>query len=239
MALDTPRGIDTAFFEFNGDLLPDELATTSDSGTIDTTSFVGRGSALRIDNSNGGDNEMAEVDAGKLEYSVQDGQMYVEARVKVERVTGAANIGFNDDTGEGSNTLPMELSGTTWTSNAATWIGFVWDSDATNDTWHVMWVDDDADSSTAIATLNSGITVAADVWYTLRVHLFDQGSGNQARATFSVSDGTNAWEYETSGTIDRDVNMTWHLAVENRTGTGCFMDVDYIEAGRSRQNTAP
>jgi hypothetical protein len=182
---------------------------------------------------------MAEVDAGKLEYSVQDGQMYVEARVKVERTTGAANIGFNDDTGEGSNSLPMELSGTTWTSNAGTWIGFVWDSDATNDTWHVMWVDDDADSSTAIGTLNSGITVASGVWYTLRVHLFDQGSGKQSRATFSVSDGTNAWEYETSGTIDRDVNMTWHLGVENRTSTGCFMDVDYIEAGRSRQNTAP
>ena len=239
MALDTPRGWDEVFFEFNGDLIPDELTSTSDTGVIDTTSFVGRGSVLRIDNNNNGDNEMAEVDLGVLEYSVQDGQMVMEAHVKLERVISAVNVGFNDESTDSGNTLPVELSGTTWTSTASTWIGFVYDYDATNKAWHVMWVDDDADSSTPIATLNTGITAAADVWYTMRVHLFDASTTTRARTMFSISDGTNSWEYTADDTIDRDVNMTPHLAVENRAATGAYLDVDYLYAARSRQNTAP
>jgi hypothetical protein len=240
MAIDTSRGMDVYFEDFHGDLIPDELATSSDSGTVTTNvglsgGQAGAASILRLDNSNNGDNEMAEVDLGALLYRVQDGRMYMEARVSIERTTAAATVGFNDDTLEGSNTLPAELSTTTFTSNAGTWIGFLFDSDATTDNWHVFWVDDDNDSTVAIATLQTDIAVASDTWYTLKVDLQDAGSGNQAICNFSVDDENgNSWEYRATSTIDRDVAMVPHIAVENRTTTGAFIDIDYIEAGKSR-----
>lgn len=233
-ALDTQFSMDEVFYDFQGDLIPDELASTNDTGTI-TTGITGGASVLRLDNSNDGDNEMAEVDFGALYYQAQNGRMYLEARVKLERTTCAVNVGFNDETTESSNTLPVELSGTTWTSNASTWIGFVFDSDATNDNWHVFWVDDDNDTSVAIATLNSGIAVAADTWYTLRVDVWDNGSGNPAVAEFFISDGTNSFHYRNDSTIDRDASLTPHLAVENRTTTGAYLDIDLIAAGQTRQ----
>ena len=239
-AYDTTKGMDYYFEDFHGDLIPDELATTSDTGTITTNvGLSARASILRIDNSNDGDDEMAEVDYGALAYTVQDGQMFMEARVLVERTTGAINVGFNDETTAAGNTLPVELATASFTSTASTWIGFLWDSDATNSTFHYFWVDDDGDTGVAIATLNTGITLAAATWYTIRVHLFDAGSGNRAAAVFSISDGTNTLLRRHTDTIDRDQAMTWHLAVENRTTTGCYLDIDYVEAAKSRQDTAP
>ena len=240
MARDTTKGMDVVIYDFNGDLIPDELASSSDTGTLTVNvglsgGKAGTASILRVDCSNDGDNEMAEVDFGALYYRVQDGRMYMEARVSLQALVGAVNIGFNDDTLEASNTLPMELSGTTWTSNASTWIGFVFDSDATTDRWTAMWVDDDSDSTVAIATLISTPTVAASTWYTLRVDLQDAGSGNQAICNFSIADEDgNAWEYRASSTIDRDVALVPHIGVENRTTTGNYVDIDYIEAGKSR-----
>lgn len=233
MAQDSPKGYHVEFYDFGGDTIPDELATSSDTGTI-SNGVTGGDSILRIDNSNDGDNEMCEVDFGALYYRVQEGHMYMEARVKLERVVCAVNVGFNDDSLEASNTLPAELAGTTWTSNASTWIGFVFDSDATNANWHVFWVDDDNDTSVGIAALNTGIAVVAGRWYTIRIDLWDQGSGYQARAHFHITDGTNTWDYESSATIDRDATQVPHLACENRTNTGAYLDIDYVEAGKSR-----
>jgi len=243
-ALDVGEGMDEVHFGFYGDLIPDELATSSDSGTITANvglsgGGAGRASILRVDNSNNGDNEFAEVDFGALNYQVQDGQMYMKARVLLERVVCAVNVGFNDDTLEGGNTLPVELSGTTWTSGASTWIGFAFDSDATNDNWHVFWVDDDGDTSVPIATLNTGIAVAASVWYTMTIQVTDAGSGNRASAIFDLTDGSNHFHYRASDTIDRDVALVPHIGVENRTTTGAFLDIDDIWAGKSRQDTAP
>lgn len=231
-------------FEFEGDLIPARLATTSDSGTITVNvglsgGGAGRNSILRLDNSAGGDNEMAEVDFGALYYQAQDDYIGLEARVLLERIIVAATVGFNDETTESSDTLPVELSGTTFTSNAGTFVGFVIDSNATNDNWHVFWVDDDNDGGVTIATLNTGVALAADKWYTLKVEVWDGGSGNLSPAQFHVSDGTTHFQYRNDNTIDRDQAMVPHLAVENRTGTGAFMDIDYIRAWKSRQDTAP
>jgi hypothetical protein len=246
-AVDMNYGMDEVHYGFHGDLIPDELATTSDTGTITCNvglsgGAAGRASILRLDNSNNTDNDMAEVDFGALNYQVQDGQMYMAARVLLERTVCAVNVGFNDETTESSNTLPAELSGTTWTSNASTWVGFVYDSDATNDNWHIFWVDGDSDTSVAIATLNSGIAVAAGVFYYLFVQLFDNGSGNKAKAQFHISDGTNTFDYRTGTgveTITRSTALVPHIGVENRSATGAYLDIDDIWAGKSRYDTAP
>lgn len=240
MATNTNPGMDVVRYDFHGDLVPDELATTNDSGTLTTNvglsgGKAGTASIIRLDNSNDGDNEMIELDFGALYWRVQDGEMYLEARVSMERTTCGINVGFNDETTDSGNTLPVELSGTTWTSTASSWIGFVLDSDATTNNWYAFWVDDDADTSTAIATLTSDVAAEASEWVTLRVHLTDRGSGNGARATFSIqTENGEDWQYTANTTLDRDVALVPHIAIENRSTTGAYLDVDYIEAGKSR-----
>ena len=57
MALDTTWGIEHVngpSYEFWGDALPGELATTNDSGTITVGANTAGASSVRIDNSNGG-----------------------------------------------------------------------------------------------------------------------------------------------------------------------------------------
>lgn len=248
MPNDTSYGEDLFDFEFHGDLIPDELATTNDSGAVTVNvglsgNKAGRASILRL-NPGPQDNGMAEVDLGALYFQGQDGHIWFEARVSMLDVSvSAMTMGFNDETTDGGNTLPIELSSTTFTSTASTFAGFVYDADATNDNWHIFWVDDDSDTSEAIANLNSGIATADTTWATLRVDLFDRGSGNQMGALFTVRQGSSEFQYDTrvalgkgssSGTIDRDVAMVPHIGVEGRSTAVVGLDIDYMRGGKGR-----
>jgi len=242
MPRDTQKGYDIYFEDFHGDLIPDELASTSDTGTVTvnvglTGNKAVGSSILRLDNSNNTDNDMIEVDTGHTSYRVSDGHLYFEARVAPHDVSVmAVNVGFHDETTESGNSLPVELSGTTWTSTAGEWIGFVFDADATTNNWYVFWVDDNNDTSVAIATLQSDIALADTTWYTLRCDLHDAGSGNQVVAEFSVQDENgNHWEYRNTSTIDRDAALSFHIGNELRASVdNGSLDVDYIEVGKSR-----
>jgi hypothetical protein len=242
MPRDTNNGYEVYFEDFFGDLIPDELATSNDSGTITvnvglTGNKAVGSSILRLDNSNDGDNEMCEVDTGHTSYRVSDGHLYFEARVSPHDVSVmAVNVGFHDETTESGNSLPVELSGTTWTSNAGDWIGFVFDADATTNNWHAFWVDDSNDTSVAIGTLQSDVALADTTWYTLRLDLYDAGSGNQVVAEWKVQDANgNHWEYRNSSTIDRDAALSFHIGNELRGAVdNGSLDVDYIEVGKSR-----
>lgn len=238
MATDTSRGYDLFFDDFHGDTIADELATSSDTGTI-TVGTPTDASCLRMDNSNDGNNDMCEVDIGAVYFRAQDGHCWMEARFRIEAATTVAvNVGFNDETLEDANTLPAELSTATFTVNAGTWIGFVADTNATNDYYHAYWIDDSVGSSTAIATLKSTVPIAALKWTTARIDLWDNGSGNQVRAEFMISDEDgHSWQYVNNSTIDRDCALTPHVAIENRTTTGRYLDLDYLEAGKSRVST--
>jgi len=240
MSITNHRGYDEFFCDFHGDVIPDELSTSNDTGTITTNvalsgNKAGFASILRMDNSNDGDNEMCEVSLGANYFRAQDGHMFMEALVAFERTTMAATVGFTDEYNESGNTLPIELSTTTFASNASTFVGFVIDSDATNDNWHAFWVDDDSDTSVPIATLNTGIPLAADTWYLLRIDVWDAGSGSQAIAEFFIEDENGkSWQYRNASTIDRDAALVPHIGIENRTTTGAYIDIDYIHAGKSR-----
>lgn len=189
------------------------------------------------------DDDMMEIGYHLLTWSVQNGELYMETRVKcsVGAVSSCAlNIGFNDDVLEDSNTLPMELSTTTFTSNAATWVGVVYDPDATNDDFHVMWVDDDNDSTTAIANLRMvGVAPVLDEWFGVAIRLTDAGSGNGAILEVTVveeSTGKVAQKRYAS-TIDRDALLTPHIAFENHGGVAHTVEIDYILVRQSRSTT--
>ena len=231
------RGVDEDYFEFQGDVIPDRLATTSDSGSISVGSSTTGSSSLRLDNSNNGDNEYAEVDMGAVNYRAQDGKMYFEARFLLERVISGVNIGFNDETTDGGNTLPIELSGTTFASNASTWVGVVYDNDATTDNFYFFFVDGDTDTTEAIANLDSGVAAEASVWYTVRIDVDDVNSSSKARATISIQKDSSPATFASktfTSSITRSTGMTPHIGIENRTTTGAYTDIDYMLVGKGR-----
>lgn len=63
----------------------------------------------------------------------------IEARIKVSAATTiGVNFGFNDASTEGNDALAAEITGTALTNARSTdFVGFVYDTDGTNDFWHV------------------------------------------------------------------------------------------------------
>lgn len=186
------------------------------------------------------DDDMCEIAHAVLGWSGQNGQLGMETRVRVS--VGAIGsiaftVGFNDDALEDSNTLPVELATATFTSNAASFAGVVFDADATNQDFHVFWVDDTVNSSEALADLR--MTASLPVisrWYVITVVLDDRGTGLGLRGTFTVEDEISGLfsqkVFNTS--LDRDALLTPHIAFENRAGVAHTFNVDYVKCWMSR-----
>ena len=239
----TPRGRRDIFDDFEMDNV---AASTADGvrwlSTIDTGGTGAVGPAFGTDTYkitlDTTDNDMGEIAHALLAWRVQDGELGMEVRFQVDVITDLAlSFGFNDDALEDSNTLPVELSTTTFTTNSSTWVGVLFDVDATNDDFHAFWVDDDSDSTTAIATLRfTTPALVAARWFTVRIVLTDQGSGNQVRAELSIIDEeTGSMSQKTfASTVDRDALLTPHVALENRATAAHVLDIDYIHVWSNR-----
>jgi len=235
MAIDTPKGEVRQFDDFLGSTLNADIwvATVSTSGTAAITDVEIDGTVqLDTDATDGDAGQLA----GNLNWRVQDGALRMEARVKFSVVTTIrVFIGFNDQTSE-TDIIPITRSGTTWTTTASTAIGFSFDTDATNDYFTAMWVDDDSDSTESIANLEyAGLAPIADTYYTYIVELQDQGSSNQVRADLTVIDHKGRIYTKTfASTIDRDAVLTPYVGHENATGAVHETTIDYIETTKSR-----
>ncbi len=182
------------------------------------------------------ENNQIELCSDTLFIYGQTGYSAMEVLFQMDNIAAIAfNIGFNDDSIETATTLPVELATTVWTSNAATFVGLVYDTGATNDDVHCFWVDDDSDTSTAIATLRmTGIAPVASKWCMARVELQDRGSGNGVHATFHFAvDGKHATkEFDTS--VDRDVALCPYISFEQRaTPTATNVYIKYVKIEQS------
>jgi hypothetical protein len=179
------------------------------------------------------DNDMQEFCSNLLIFTGQEGQSYIEILMQLDSVDDVAfNFGLVDTveyvaSGTGTS-LPVELDGTTWTSNAATFIGIVYDVDADNDELHCFWVDDDVDTVTPIASLRmNGMAPTADKWLYMRIDMQDRGSGNGVKATFlAVDHNGKSVQKEFNTTVDRDCPLCYHFSFENRANaaaTNCYI----------------
>ena len=201
------------------------------------------------------DDDMVEIGYHLLAWSVQHGKLCMETRVKVSVgavASVALNVGFNDDVLDDSNTLPVELATVTFTSNSSTWIGVLFDPDATNDDFHAFWVDDDSDTTTAIADLRmTGVAPVLNQWFGVEIELSanppatvaegEAGTaGGAVVATITViqeSTGIRATKRFTTS-IDREALLTPHIAFENRAGVAHTVEIDYIYVYQSRSGVA-
>ena len=215
-------------------------ASSADAGdtAFAPSAVAGVGTAARATTA-ATDANMVELAWALLPFRAQDGEMHMEARVKIDVITNVRLVvGFSDDSSEDTNNPPITISGTTPTTNASTAACWVFDTDQTTDNWHVFWVDDDTNSLQTIGTsstgdsqANVGIAPVAATYETLGVHIYDAGSGNQTRMEFS----RNGRVYKTivSG-IDRDALMTVGVWMQNASATVHIVDVDYIDVWGSR-----
>ena len=168
------------------------------------------------------DDNMLEFCSNNLNFAGQEGHCEAEVLLQLDSVSNVAfNFGFNDDVLDASNSLPAELATATWTTNAATFVGLVFDTDATNDELHAMWVDDDTDAVTPLADLRfKGIAPTAGKWFYMKVELDDLGSGKGLRATFlAVDHNGKSVEKAFNTTVDRDCPLCFYLGVENRSAS--------------------
>lgn len=182
------------------------------------------------------DDDLVEFCGDQLMFYAQTGHSSIEILVQFDVVsTLAFNFGFNDDVLETSTTLPVELSGTTWTTNAATFVGFVYDVDATNDELHAMWVDGNTDATDAIATLRfNGMAPTASEWLYMKIDLDDRGSGYGARATFLAVDSQGrSVEKVFNTTITRSTALCYYFGFENRGSAAhnCYIKLPAWEQG--------
>ncbi len=194
-------------------------ATENDSGT-DILRGVAAGKGLHYTGATASSTgDLTEFCSNDLLFTGQEGYSAVEILVQFSTVSAMAfNFGFNDDVLDAANTLPAELSGTSWTSNAATFVGFAFDTDATNDDLHCFWVNANTDSATAIANLRMiGLGLTASKWLYLKVEMQDMGSGEGARVTFSASNHSGrSLEKVFNTTVSRSTPLCYYLGVESR-----------------------
>ncbi len=173
--------------------------------------------------------DCVELASDALMFYVQEGFCMAEILVQFSSVADIAfNFGFNDTCLESAHagTLPVELSGTTWTTGSSTFCGLVYDTDATYDEMHCMWVDDNSDGASGSDVSVDGDTIrmkgavpTASKWIYMRVELQDRGSGNGARATFTFQCDGKTFEKTFNTAVDRDCALAWYFGFENRTTT--------------------
>ncbi|KKK48837.1 hypothetical protein LCGC14_3141100 [marine sediment metagenome] len=167
------------------------------------------------------DNDLVEFCGDTLMFTGQTGHSSMEILLQFDVVTTLAfNFGFNDDVLEGSTSLPVELLTTSFTSNSATFLGFVYDVDADNDELHVFWVNSNVDSTESIADLRMvGMAPTASKWLYLKCEMQDRGSGKGVRATFLAADHAGrSVEKVFDTSVSRTTPLCYYLGFENRDG---------------------
>jgi len=165
-------------------------------------------------------NNLIELCGDQLMFYGQTGFNAVDVLLQLDTVaTVAFNFGFNDDVIEAANTLPIEGTATTMSTNSSAFCGIIYDPNMDNDELHAYWCDDGVASTETLANMRmQGFSIVADHWLWMRVEMQDRGSGNGVRATFHAAQNGKTMTKEFNTSVDRDVGLCWYLGIENRAG---------------------
>lgn len=219
----------TFFDDFIGDLVQDEWGFVE--GTDSATSAAeilagGIGGVLRLTTGDAGTGYAADAEQMNmaLQWQASNGGLFIEARLKLSAITTCyAFIGFTD-------TLALEApivsagSGNTLTTNASDAVGFMFDTNMTNDTWWLTGVANDVDATAQ----NTGYAPVADTYAKFRIEVGSDGS-----ATFfynGVLVGTTM-----TGAVTAATDLTPIITVSKLSvAASMTMDIDYVAIGMQR-----
>lgn len=217
------------FDDFLGDVLADEWnAVETDTDGAQAVLAGGIGGTLRITTGNDDGNGVVLPDASGvtsyLNWQASNGGLVMQARVKMSRITDAyLFVGFTDLI---TIEAPIISAGSvdTITTNATDAVGFMFDTNQSTDTFHLVGVATDVDAT------RQAITAApvADDYATFRIELSAAGV-----ATFFY----NGLQVGTpmSGAVTAAADLTPIVLASNQDGTTALTcDVDYIHVAMNR-----
>ena len=226
---DSPLGEVREFYDFFGDVVPDQINSTNDSGGSSGILVGGINGVLRL-TQDASDDDVVMV-AGEVIYEASTGFVSMEARARVCNLTSAFTIGLTDAKTE-SSAMPVDFASNgsdALTTLASTGAGFIYDVHSASDVIFAWAVDGDSDHACTPASLTDAPTAAT--YRTYKVELHDQGCGNKARAEFYLC---GEHKKTMTSAITRGTNLTWFVASQNRACSATLMDVDYIDVRSSR-----
>ena len=229
---DSPLGEIREFFDFLGDVVPDQInATISTDATVATVAG-GIGGVMRV-HVHDGDNETS-MAAGEVIYEPSMGYLSLEVRARPDAINDIAyGIGFTDAKTESAGTMPVHFNVNgcdALTTTTSTGAGFVFDVHSASDVIFAWAVDGDSDHACAPANLTCAPVAAT--YRTFKVELHDQGCGNKARAEFYLC---GEHKKTMTSAITRGTNLTWFANIQTlaNTCTG-YIEIDYIDVRSSR-----
>lgn len=158
----------------------------------------------------------------------------LEVRLRNDDVSGLAhNVGFSDVAAE-SGTIAMTYSGTTLTSTASDFAGFLLDVDATTKYIYGVSAKANADGS----VLSSAHTETDASWATYRVELRDNGVTTDAIFYLNTSgkeiDPANDMIGIEADAVTRTTALCVYIAAMNRETAANTLDIDYIKVWQDR-----
>lgn len=198
----------------------------TDAQAIDAEISTAEGGAIRITTGNADGTTAADGSqvVGAIPCQADSGGLFMEARVKC--VTNVATmslyVGFTDATGLEE---PFTNAADVITSTATDACGFLYDTDATTDTWWCVAVDTDVDDTgnAAIASLP-----VADTYQTLRIEVSPDGNTILFFVDGALVDTRNA------GGVSPSTNLYPTVIACATTTTSKSVDIDYIKYGHCR-----
>ncbi len=222
-----PRLYTQVFDDFLGDVIADQwnVQVGNDSLPPSAAIVVGLNGFVRLTTGNdaGASHATNGVQLeGQLNWQADQGNLVFEVKLKSNAVTALALfVGFTDQVA--ALEFPATLTTTTFTTNAADAVGFLFDTNATTDTIRLVGVKATVDA----VHQDTGYALVADVYTTLRVEVDELGNATFFRNGVKV--GT-----QMVNAVSPDVPLVPVIATFSETTTSRLVDVDYVIVGQSR-----
>jgi hypothetical protein len=202
----------------------DNYATSVGNGGA-VAIVVGQNGIVRLTANTGADDNVAELE-GEANWYAQAGGLQADFRLKIDNIltTGIA-FGFADAYANTNDQIAMEISTTTIVDRGTDFVGFCYDTDATNKYWHAVNTKNTTQAGTSLAVAPVNAT-----YERFRISIDELGNAtffrNGAVAHYKASAVTNTAALRLyAGLITRGSS-----AVRN-------LDIDKIEAWNNRMET--
>jgi hypothetical protein len=205
---------------FTGPVIPTEIGGVAEnSGTAATV--VGKVGGVVGLITGASDGNRSQIISG-LNHKAEDGSLDFTALVMnlTAITTRALFIGFTDTVAQEN---PIEINGTTITSNATDAVGFVYDTAATTDVWYIQGVKTDVDTALKAAVNPAGggtYVPVAGTYNEFRIIVNTDGL-----ASFYI-DG--AFVGQVANTVSTTALLTPIVLLETRTGGAATAYIDAI-----------
>lgn len=215
------------FDDFLGDVIADQWSAAKGSdGQAVIAAVVAGESGGAVAQTTGDTTVVAESCVSLthgLNYKAANGDLVFEARVKIDAITTVQQfIGLTDVLATTTLEQPFTINGTTVTSTATDAVGFLFDTDATTDVWHLVGVANDVDAT----RIQTSIAPVAGTYAKFRIELSAAGV-----AKFYINDvlvGTM------SAAVTASVALTPVVEAMARTTASRVQTVDYVFCSQKR-----